>query len=62
MSGRAAGRLLAKGGLAVAGLVVVGLTLLLVAAVSRPLSTTPVTPAMVVVAVGLLGPCSSLTT
>ena len=55
MSERAAGRLLAKGGLAVgAGLVIVGLTLLLVAAVSRPLSSTPVTPAMVVVAVGVL--------
>ena len=37
-----------------AGLVIVGLTLLLVAAVSRPLSSTPVTPAMVVVAVGVL--------
>ena len=37
-----------------AGLAIVGLTLLLVAAVSRPLSSTPVTPAMVVVAVGLL--------
>ena len=36
------------------GLVIVGLTLLLVAAVSRPLSSTPVTPAMVVVAVGVL--------
>ncbi len=33
---------------------IVGLTLLLVAAVSRPLSSTPVTPAMVVVAVGVL--------
>ncbi len=55
MSERAAGRLLAKGGLTVgAGLVIVGLTLLLVAAVSRPLSSTPVTPAMVVVAVGVL--------
>ena len=55
MSERAAGRPLAKGGLAVgAGLVIVGLTLLLVAAVSRPLSSTPVTPAMVVVAVGIL--------
>ena len=55
MSERAAGRLLAKGGLAVsAGLVIVGLTLLLVAAVSRPLSSTPITPAMVVVAVGVL--------
>ena len=37
-----------------AGLVIVGLTLLFVAAVSRPLSSTPVTPAMVVVAVGVL--------
>ena len=36
------------------GLAIVGLTLLLVAAVSRPLSSTPVTPAMVVVAVGVL--------
>ena len=55
MSERAAGRLLAKGGLAVgAGLVIVGLTLLLVAAVSRRLSSTPITPAMVVVAVGVL--------
>ena len=36
------------------GLVIVGLTLLLVAAVSRPLSSTPITPAMVVVAVGVL--------
>ena len=55
MSEQAAGRLLAKGGLTVnTGLVIVGLTLLLVAAVSRPLSSTPVTPAMVVVAVGVL--------
>ena len=37
-----------------AGLVIVGLTLLLVAAVSRRLSSTPITPAMVVVAVGVL--------
>ncbi len=37
-----------------AGLAIVALTLLLVAAVSRPLSSTPVTPAMVVVAVGVL--------
>ncbi len=36
------------------GLAIVGLTLLLVAAVSRRLSGTPVTPAMVVVAVGVL--------
>ena len=36
------------------GLVIVGLTLLLVAAVSRPLSSTPITPAMVVVAVGVV--------
>ena len=36
------------------GLVIAGLTLLLVAAVSRPLSSTPITPAMVVVAVGVL--------
>ncbi len=36
------------------GLVIVGLTLLLLAAVSRPLSSTPITPAMVVVAVGIL--------
>ena len=44
-----------KGGLAVnAGLVIVGLTLLLVAAVSRLLSSSPITPAMVVVAVGVL--------
>jgi NhaP-type Na+/H+ or K+/H+ antiporter len=44
-----------KRGLAVdAGLAIVGLTLLLVAAVSRPLSSTPITPAMVVVAVGVL--------
>lgn len=48
-------RQLSGRGLAVdAGLVIVGLTLLLVAAVSRPLSSTPVTPAMVVVAVGVL--------
>ena len=37
-----------------AGLAIVGLTLLLVAAVSRRLSGTPITPAMVVVAVGVL--------
>ena len=37
-----------------AGLAIVGLTLLLVAAVSRRLSSTPITPAMVVVAVGVL--------
>ena len=37
-----------------AGLVIVSVTLLLVAAVSRPLSSTPITPAMVVVAVGVL--------
>ncbi len=36
------------------GLVIVGLTMLLVAAVSRPLSSTPITPAIVVVAVGVL--------
>ena len=36
------------------GLAIVGLTLLLVAAVSRRLSSTPVTPAMVVTAVGVL--------
>ena len=36
------------------GLAIVGLTLLLVAAVSRRLSGTPVTPAMVVTAVGVL--------
>jgi sodium/hydrogen antiporter len=36
------------------GLATVGLTLLLVAAVSRRLSSTPVTPAMVVVAIGVL--------
>jgi sodium/hydrogen antiporter len=36
------------------GLAIVGLTLLLVAAVSRRLSGTPITPAMVVVAVGVL--------
>ncbi len=36
------------------GLATVGLTLLLVAAVSRRLSSTPITPAMVVVAVGIL--------
>ena len=36
------------------GLAIVSLTLLLVAAVSRPLSSTPITPAMVVVAVGVL--------
>ncbi len=36
------------------GLAVVGLTLLLVAAVSRRLSGTPITPAMVVTAVGVL--------
>jgi hypothetical protein len=35
-------------------LVIVGLTLLLVAAVSRPLSSTPITLAMVVVVVGVL--------
>ena len=55
MSEQAAGRLLSKRGLTVnTGLVIVGLTLLLVAAVSRPLSSTPITPAMVVVAVGVL--------
>ena len=44
-----------KRGLAVnAGLAIVALTLLLVAAVSRPLSSTPITPAMVVAAVGVL--------
>ena len=37
-----------------AGLAIAGLTLLLIAAVSRPLSSTPITPAMVVVAVGVL--------
>jgi sodium/hydrogen antiporter len=36
------------------GLAIVGLTLLLVAAVSRRLSVTPLTPAMVVVALGVL--------
>ncbi len=36
------------------GLAIIGLTLLLVAAVSRRLSSTPVTPAMVVTAVGVL--------
>ena len=36
------------------GLAIVGLTLLLVAAVSRRLSGTPVTPAMVVTAIGVL--------
>ncbi len=36
------------------GLAIVGLTLLLVAAVSRRLSSTPITPAMVVTAVGVL--------
>jgi NhaP-type Na+/H+ or K+/H+ antiporter len=36
------------------GLATVGLTLLLLAAVSRRLSSTPITPAMVVVAVGVL--------
>ena len=36
------------------GLAIVGLTLLLVAGVSRRLSSTPITPAMVVVAVGVL--------
>ena len=36
------------------GLAIVGLTLLLVAAVSRRLSSTPVTPAMVVTAIGVL--------
>ncbi len=42
-------------GLAVdAGLAIAGLTLLLIAAVSRPLSSTPITPAMVVVAAGVL--------
>ena len=35
-------------------LATVGLTLLLLAAVSRRLSSTPITPAMVVVAVGIL--------
>ena len=55
MSEQAAGRLLSKRGLTVnTGLVIVGLTLLLVAAVSRPLSSTPITPTMVVVAVGVL--------
>ena len=37
-----------------AGLAIVGLTLLFVAAVSQPLSSTPITPAMAVVAVGVL--------
>ena len=37
-----------------AGLAIAGLTLLLIAAGSRPLSSTPITPAMVVVAVGVL--------
>ncbi len=46
---------LCTGGRAVSsGIVIVGLTLLLVAAVSRRLSGTPVTPAMVVTAVGVL--------
>ena len=36
------------------GLAIVGLTLLLLAAVSRRLSSTPITPAMVVVAIGVL--------
>ena len=36
------------------GLAIVGLTLLLVAAVSQRLSVTPITPAMVVVAIGVL--------
>jgi NhaP-type Na+/H+ or K+/H+ antiporter len=36
------------------GLATIGLTLLLLAAVSRRLSSTPITPAMVVVAVGIL--------
>ena len=36
------------------GLATLGLTLLLVAGVSKRLSTTPLTPAMVVVAVGVL--------
>jgi NhaP-type Na+/H+ or K+/H+ antiporter len=36
------------------GLLIVGFTLLLVAAVSRRLSSSPITPAMVVVAVGIL--------
>ncbi len=36
------------------GLMIVGLTLLLVAGVSRRLSGTPITPAMVVVAIGVL--------
>ena len=36
------------------GLAIIGLTLLLVAAVSRRLSSTPVTPAMVVTAIGVL--------
>jgi hypothetical protein len=36
------------------GLLIVGLTLLLVAAVSRRLSSSPITPPMVVVAVGIL--------
>ena len=36
------------------GLLIVGLTLLLVAAVSRRLSSSPITPAIVVVAVGML--------
>jgi hypothetical protein len=38
------------------GLATVGLTLVLVAAVSRQLSSTPITSATVVVAVGVLGP------
>ncbi len=36
------------------GLAIVGLALLLVAAMSRRLSNTPITPAMVVVAIGVL--------
>jgi hypothetical protein len=43
-------------------LATVGLALLLVAAVSRQLTNTPVTPAMVMVAIGILvGPRCSMT-
>ena len=50
----ARGNLRREGRAVNSGLAIVGLTLLLVAAVSRRLSSTPVTPAMVVIAVGVL--------
>jgi sodium/hydrogen antiporter len=44
----------AKGSSGALGVAIVGLTLLLIAAVSQRLSSTPITPAMVAVAVGVL--------